>query len=378
MILRSLQLSEFRNFRTYQLSEINPKYNLIVGPNGYGKSNILEAIYLNVWASSNKTHTVGEVIHWGQEITSVEGLWGEDDYRISASSTKKSMYLNRQVVDLKRFSEQRSVVFFQPSDLGLLSNSPSNRRRFLNRLIAQLDVSYLSYLHFLNQLLLQRNQVLRVNFRSDVLDSLEEQLAENAAKIFYYRAIIIIYLNNLLRENQLRIDYIITSSRLREILRELLRETETKSQDSSFYEVLFAFGNYEIILRELLREILREMREKEREIGFTLVGPQRDDIVLCQVEEQFPGNWKNLGKFGSRGEQRMGIIALKLKEAKMLSIIKSTPILLLDDVLSELDRQNRQLIFEHVQNYQTFIATTENDLIIPAESPQISRINLTK
>ncbi len=378
MILRSLQLVGFRNFINYHLSEINPKYNLIVGPNGYGKSNLLESIYLNTWANSSKTRSLAEAIHWGEEMASVDGIWEKDEYRVSITKSQKSMYLNRQLIGFNKFVEQRSIVLFQPSDLGLLNNSPSNRRRFINRLVAQLDVSYLSQLHSLNQLLSQRNHAFRINVSNTVLDSLEEQLAEIGAKIFYYRAIMITYLNRRLKENQLLLEYQITSSRLREILRELLREIEAKSQNSSFYEVVLVFGEYEVVLRELLQEILREMREKEREIGFTLVGPQRDDLILSGFDTKFPNQWKNLGKFGSRGEQRMGIIALKLGEAQMLSIVKSTPVLLLDDILSELDNNNRKHIFDHTQNYQTFIATTENDLIIPADSPQISRINLLK
>lgn len=358
MQLSQLRLRKFRNFRGLHIKDIHPHLNIVIKPNGFGKSNLLEGIYLLSTGSSPRTKRAHEMIQWGEKTALVEGMVAGNKLLVEINQQSKNFLLNGKKVSLRRFLSLLQAVYFQAADLNLLIGSPINRRRFLNRLIAQLDFAYLQTFLSYRELLKQRNSLLKANRQSPPLFTvIEEQMSKNAVGIFLARSGIIKQLNKLLAQNGYSILYLPSPAFLREF-----REKDAE--------------NIAGILQEKLREKLEKLREKEKKLGFTLIGSQRDDFVMREKDDLILDGWKDLGIYGSRGEQRMAVIRLKLSECKIIEkTLTESPVLLLDDIFSELDQDNCSFLMQELPDRQIFITSTE-ETSFPAEFPNNSRIFL--
>lgn len=348
MFVKQLNLTNFRNYSSLELS-FNSRPTILIGNNAVGKSNLLEAIYLLSTTKSLRVETEDELIKKGEEFTKVEGFFHpEDDQPLAGGETELLIILNRvseqvkfrkklvvngisrRVVD---FIGNLPAVIFYPSDINLITGSPSLRRWHLDLGLAQIDASYKKTLTAYEQFLTARNRVLKSiregQGRKDELDFWTEGLVNQGSVI-----------------TAKRIDFF-------EFIKFLPKPLGQFS---------FEYKSSEVSIEKLL-----ETNGREVAAAATLIGPHRDDFGIFLED-------RNLANFGSRGEQRTATLVFKLAQLEyMAKILGKRPILLLDDVFSELDASHRSHVVEVVSKQQTIIATVELENI-PQDFLDSSRI----
>lgn len=325
MFLKNLQLTNFRNYSFLDLN-FDQRPTVLVGNNAAGKSNLLEAIYLLSTTKSLRVETEDELIKEGQEFAKVEGFLEDDSELLviinrptKEVSFKKKVLVNgisRRVVD---FIGNLPAVIFYPSDINLVTGSPSLRRWHLDLGLAQIDPAYKKALTSYEQFLTARNRVLkRIREGRGKLDELDYWTKE------------LVKLGTIVSEKRLKFfDFI---SKLEKPL-----------------------GEFRLEYKQSLvtEEKLQETNGREVAAAATLIGPHRDDFIIYLEK-------RNMAHFGSRGEQRTATLFFKLAQLEyMAQILGQRPILLLDDVFSELDANHRAHVVEVVSKQQTIIATVE-------------------
>ena len=317
MIIKSIELQNFRNYEDLNVS-FDEGTNIFYGDNAQGKTNILEAVYLSGTTKSHKCSKDKEMIRFGEQESHIRTVVVKKDkeYQIDMhlkNNRSKGIAINK--VPIKKASELFGIlnmVFFSPEDLNIIKNGPAERRRFLDSELCQLDKIYLSDLTTYNKILNQRNKLLKdMVYRPDLKDTLpvwDMQLVETGRKIIRRRKQFVDELNEIVHD----IHYRISGEK-----ENLLLQYEPSIEDIFFED-------------ELSRVKERDMRQ-----CMTSVGPHRDDLLFSIGEV-------DIRKFGSQGQQRTSALSLKLSEIELVKrSIHDTPVLLLDDVLSELD-SNRQ------------------------------------
>lgn len=337
MILKSVELSHFRNYDDLYM-EFDKGTNILYGDNAQGKTNVLESIYVSGTTKSHKGSKDRELIQFGQEEAHIRTIVekGGLDYQIDMHLKKnksKGIAINR--MPIKRASELfgiLNIVFFSPEDLNIIKNGPSERRRFLDVELCQLDKIYLYNLTKYNKVLNQRNRLLKdISFRPELLDTLavwDMQLIEYGRKIIRTRKEFVEELNGIVYEIHKKI-----SGNKEELV--LKYEPD--------------------VLEENLEQELARCREKDLKFGQTSVGPHRDD--LCFMIQEI-----DVRKFGSQGQQRSCALSLKLSEIELVKkSIRETPVLILDDVLSELDSNRQNFLLNSIHDIQTVITCTGLD-----------------
>lgn len=337
MILKSVALSHFRNYDDLYI-EFDKRTNILYGDNAQGKTNVLESIYVSGTTKSHKGSKDRELIQFGQEEAHIRTIVekGGLDYQIDMHLKKnksKGIAINR--MPIKKASELfgiLNIVFFSPEDLNIIKNGPSERRRFLDVELCQLDKIYLYNLTKYNKVLNQRNRLLKdINFRPELLDTLavwDMQLIEYGKKIIRTRKEFLEELNGIVY----KIHKNISGNK-----EELVLKYEPD------------------VLEENLEQELVRCREKDLKFGQTSVGPHRDD--LCFMIQDI-----DVRKFGSQGQQRSCALSLKLSEIELVKkSIKETPVLILDDVLSELDSNRQNFLLNSIHDIQTLITCTGLD-----------------
>lgn len=337
MILKSVALSHFRNYDDLYM-EFDKGTNILYGDNAQGKTNVLESIYVSGTTKSHKGSKDRELIQFGQEEAHIRTIVekGGLDYQIDMHLKKnksKGIAINR--MPIKRASELfgiLNIVFFSPEDLNIIKNGPSERRRFLDVELCQLDKIYLYNLTKYNKVLNQRNRLLKdISFRPELLDTLavwNMQLIEYGRKIIRARKEFVEELNGIVYEIHKKI-----SGNKEELV--LKYEPD--------------------VLEENLEQELARCREKDLKFGQTSVGPHRDD--LCFMIQEI-----DVRKFGSQGQQRSCALSLKLSEIELVKkSIRETPVLILDDVLSELDSNRQNFLLNSIHDIQTVITCTGLD-----------------
>jgi len=361
-MITQLKYQNFRNFENYSV-EITKKNNVLVAPNGSGKSNFLEGIFLLGTGFSPRTKKTAECIRWGETIGRVEAQANGKNIAVVLRSGGRQFFVNGKSTDFKSFLPELQVVLFQPTDLNLLVGTPSLRRIYLDRLLAQTEYEYLFALANQKRLLKHRNSLLKNNKQEEgVLDTIEDQLSMYAGIIYRKRYEVIKTINEHLSKFGASISYIPSPQSLREIM----DQGAGKNKGVEMEQGCAVF----------MRGKMRELREKEKSIGFSLIGPQRDDFEIFVNDPDNPTGNKNLGVYGSRGQQRMFIIYLKTIESKIIEHLTSRkPITIMDDVFSELDETNQKILLENTFGDLVFVTSTKKELI-PAEFPSYSRINV--
>jgi len=347
MLLKSIHLQDFRSYKMKKF-KFSSGITLVVGPNTSGKTNLLEAIYLLATGRSFRAGVEREMISYGRDIARVKGrVAGEDGVenleivltvgQVGREKAPKKRYLingvGKRMVD---FVGQFRCVLFGPEDLEIIINSPSVRRGYLDGVLEQVDRDYrrasLSYQKGLRQ-------------RNKLLEQIREQGKPRSILFFW---------DKLLIEN----GEIITQKREEFI--------DFINQQPGHFGRLNLHHDQSVISPQRLEKYA----EEEVAAGMTLVGPHRDDFVV-QIEK------RDLHAFGSRGEQRTAVFSLKLAELEFVAQkTGERPVLLLDDILSELDQAHRARIFEVIPKQQTIITTTDLSLIGKESLQKVEKVNL--
>ena len=340
MIIKSIQLSNFRNYEKLDIS-FDSETNIIYGDNAQGKTNILEAAYLSGTTKSHKGSKDKEMIRFGEDEAHIRTIVEKNDkeYRIDMHLRKngaKGVAINK--MPIKKASELfgiLNIVFFSPEDLNIIKNGPAERRRFIDLELCQLDKVYLHFLTHYNKCLTQRNALLKeIDLSKDaqaMLDVWDAQLIQHGKKIVQLREAFVGEIAPVIAQ----IYHSLTGGR-----EQLAVSYEPNVSADRFDEILF-----------LNRE--REIRQKT-----TLTGPHRDDIRF-RVQNMATGQTTDIRTFGSQGQQRSAALALKLAEIEIVKRkVNDTPVLLLDDVLSELDSSRQNYLLDSIHDIQTFITCT--------------------
>ena len=337
MMLKSVALSHFRNYSDMYM-EFDKGTNILYGDNAQGKTNILEAVYVSGTSRSHKGSKDKELIQFGQEESHIRTVVERDglDYQIDMHIKKnKSKGIAINKVPIKKASELfgiLNIVFFSPEDLNIIKNGPSERRRFLDMELCQLDKVYLYHLTKYNKILNQRNKLLKdINFKPELKDTLsvwDMQMIDYGKKIIESRHRFIAELNGIVKN----IHRNISGNKEELIIR------------------------YEPNVEErFLEQELKKNQQRDLKFGITSVGPHRDD--MCFIIHEV-----DIRKYGSQGQQRSCALSLKLSEIELVKkSTRQTPVLILDDVLSELDSNRQNFLLNSIHDIQTVITCTGLD-----------------
>lgn len=334
MLIKELSLYNYRGYHKQSVA-FSKGVNLLIGNNGSGKTNLLEAIYFLSLAKSYKTDDQN-LIKFNQDFARIKTLTSKNDsdikIKVIISKTKKKIILNdREINKLSDYIGQINVISFLPEDMNLIKGPPKNRRYFIDSIIGQMDKNYLLELSNYKILLKQRNELIK-NLSEEnkpdltLLDIYTEQLAESGSKIIHYRNKII---ENINKELETIYPYL--------------------ADNSNQFEFIYMPS-----IKTNLEKTFKENYRKDLFIKTTTSGPHRDDY-------SFYLNDFDSKDVASQGEQRVMILAMLLAISRLVENLKNTkPILLLDDVFSELDslRQNKLINFLDNSKLQTIITTT--------------------
>lgn len=341
----SLELQNYRNYETMSII-FRDGINILFGDNAQGKTNILESIYLCSTTKSHRGSKDKELIRFGQEEAHIrlslekKGTSHQIDMHLKKNKTK-GVAINK--MPIRKSSELLGMlhaVFFSPEDLRIIKNGPQERRRFVDIVLCSMDKSYLYALDQYQKVLNQRNHLLKkIIFRSDfaeTLDIWDEQMITYGIEIIKKRQYFIQTINEIICE--------IHSSL-----------TGGKETLSLVYEPSVKIEDY--------KQTILARRQKDLKLCSTAVGPHRDDI-------NFLVNQIDIRKFGSQGQQRTVALSLKLSEIRLVEhIIQDRPILLLDDVLSELDDRRKKYLLDHIKDIQTIITCTGVEEFLESRMP---------
>jgi DNA replication and repair protein RecF len=343
MRVNQLVLHNFRNYVNININ-FTANVNILLGPNAQGKTNLIEALYLAAMGRSHRTNTDQELIRWDQSAASVEVIFFRQDvenslkFKFITNQNKEILY-NSHPLPVREIIGSLNVILFSPEDLLLIKGAPVLRRRFLDNEISQANPIYYRKLLNYNRILGQRNNLLKKIREGragiDLLSPWDEQFAAAAATITQKR---------------------LESVKKLTMLANLHHRKLTSSSESLTVNYHLNGANQDKIdnLHNWYHDQIDQQRKQDILSGNTNIGPHRDDLI-------FLVNGKNLRNFGSQGQQRTGVLALKLAE---LEFIKSEtgeyPILLLDDVMSELDAARRsELLLFIRERIQTFITAAD-------------------
>lgn len=350
MRLRRISISDFRNVCSVQI-EPGARFNLLYGFNGQGKTNLLEAIYLLGSPRSFRTSRLQELVRHGEKQTqivgTVESVGIENTIKLSIEEAGRKVEIDGKAVHkASDLHGKLNSVIFSPDDTGMVKMGPESRRRYLDRAVYMGDIGYLHCWHSYQRILKQRNFLLKNSERSG-LDIWTEKLAESGAEVIERRLSFIAVLN----------------SKLQKYYETIAGRSESSS--ISYHPNGIQSTGQDQIREELLQLFNRQQRTDER-CGTTTAGPHRDDLFFSLDE-------RSLKAYGSQGQQKSFILALKMAEMDNLhDIFGEAPLLLLDDMSSELDAQRNHnlMAFLTSREIQVFITTTERSPVLLAAAPQ--------
>lgn len=337
MIIKSLKLKNYRNYDLLDLT-FDSQTNILYGNNAQGKTNVLEALYLSGTTKSHRGTKDRDLIQFEHDEAHLEtivekrGVEYQIDMHLKKNSPK-GIAINK--IPIRKASELFGIVhfvFFSPEDLNIIKEGPSGRRRFIDLELSQLDKVYLSNLSNYNRIINQRNSLLKEIYKQgnlmDTLDVWDIQLAEYGTRVIESRKQFIKKVNEIICD---------------------IHSKLTGGSERIFLEYESNIGSGS------LEQALKKNRERDIRLKSTSVGPHRDD--LC-----FMSGSLDIRKFGSQGQQRTAALSLKLSEIELVkTLIRDTPVLLLDDVLSELDKHRQNYLLDSIHDIQTVITCTGLD-----------------
>lgn len=343
MKIEQIYLKHFRNYQDLHI-DFNKKINVFVGDNAQGKTNIIESIYTLAITKSHRTHMDANLIKKDEKCVKIKGTIKRDkqddksELEIMINCKGKKVSINKKPIrKISDYISYFNVIIFHPDDLEILKGSPGERRKFLNIEIGQLDNRYFVILNNYNAVLKNRNEYLKTisidNYDHSYLEILNNQLANNAVKIYAYRENFINSVNDAL-------------SRVNDKIRGFNKINIT-------YETSIPLGDAESMRNSLLHKYQANF-QREVFLSQTVVGPHRDDFI-------FFVNDREAKEYGSQGQQRLAVLCLKLAEIEIFKKQKGEyPVLLLDDIFSELDCHKRHGIVKYFnKRMQIMITTTD-------------------
>ena len=345
MYLSEIELRNFRNYEDRQV-EFSPGVNVFIGENAQGKTNLLEAIYVLAMTRSHRTANDRELINWQAKEAMVKGTvikqTGRVPLEVLLGTRGKRVKVNHLFQSrLSTYIGNLNVVLFAPEDLALVKGAPQERRQFMDTEFSQMSSRYLYAISQFRGLLKQRNEYLKqLKYGSQVdqvlLEVLSDQLAESGAAVVAMRFKLLKRLET-------------WSAQLHEHISQQKEVLKLKY----ISQVMIDEKTAENEIAEQLQKLYHEHQSQEIKLGTTLYGPQRDDI-------RFLVNEQDVHRFGSQGQQRTTALAVKLAEIDLMNEQTGEyPLLLLDDVLSELDDDRQTHLLTAIQDkVQTFLTTT--------------------
>ena len=334
MYIKTLELKDYRNYDELFMNFSNGT-NILYGDNAQGKTNILESLYVCGTTKSHRGSKDKDIIKFAKDESHIRVILEKNGIAHKVDMHLKKNKPKGAAIDglpIKKSSELFGIinfVFFSPEDLSIIKNGPSERRRFIDLELCQLDKVYLHHLSNYNKIISQRNNLLKqISFNRKLLDTLsiwDAKLVEEGIKVIERRKSFIEQLNPVVNEIHKKL--------------------------SGYKENLIITYDQNVTI-ENFNEKLKNSLERDIALKMTNFGPHRDDI-------SFYNNDIDIRKFGSQGQQRTSALSLKLAEIEVVKkVIHDKPILLLDDVLSELDRKRQNYLLNSIQDIQTIITCT--------------------
>ena len=334
--------------------------NIIYGDNAQGKTNLLEAIWLLSGAKSFRGAKDADLIRFGESRALIESDFfcaGRQQTSKIQLEGKKTAWLNDIRQDsITAFAGIFTTVVFSPSHLGLVKDGPAGRRKFLDTSICQITPRYIGMIGQYQRILLQRNTLLKdISYASALLDTLDiwdEKLSALGGVIIRMR---MEYTRRLQKEAE-------------DIYKGISMERESFSLDYRPFELPVQEGQTQREISSLLLEKMMQNRSEDLRSGSTGIGPHRDDLEISI-------NGRSVRSFGSQGQQRSSVLALKLAESRCIGdILGERPVILLDDVMSELDQNRREYLLNHLTGSQIFITCCDKGYFSRLEGGRVFRM----
>lgn len=340
MILKSLELANFRNYEELNIS-FDKGTNILYGDNAQGKTNILEAIYVSATTKSHKGSKDKEIINFNKEEAHIrtylekENVETRVDMHLRKNKSKGIAIDGQKIKKAADLMGLLNVVFFSPEDLSIIKDGPAERRRFADMELCQLDSFYLYNLNHYNKIIGQRNKLLKdMYFQPELKETLniwDSQLVSFGSKIIERREQFVKQLGDIIFDIH-------------------------KKLSGGKEELVIAYEP-DVSIEDFEKQ-MKYNQDKDIRLKQTTTGPHRDDF-------SFVVNGVDIRKYGSQGQQRTAALSLKLSEIELVKkISKDTPVLLLDDVLSELDSNRQNYLLNSIGNIQTIITCTGLDEFI--------------
>ena len=344
MILRKLKLVNFRNYRTFNIN-FQKNINIIIGDNAQGKTNILESIYTLALTKSYRTANDSNLVRLDQEKFIISGETKDNKIfkKLSLEFYKgnKVVKINDNVVNkISDYIGNLYVILSSPDDLQMIKGSPADRRNFLNIEISQLSSNYIKKYNEFNKILKMRNDYLKLLFTNSLCD---------------YNYLDILTNNLIDREIDIYIESNYFINKINDSITDIYRNITGIKNHKILYETNIEFNNYEPSeMKKILLDKYKKNQKREISMGMTLYGPHRDDFTFL-IDNN------DIKIFGSQGQQKLAFIALKFSEIPIFEEKTNTkPIILLDDIYSELDKTKKNKLIQNIDNdYQVII--TSND-----------------
>lgn len=334
MVIKSLELADYRNYDSL-IMQFDKGTNILYGDNAQGKTNILEAIFLSATTKSHRGSKDKEIINFDKEEAHIrtylekEGVETRVDMHLRKSKSKGIAIDGQKIKKAADLLGLCNVVFFSPEDLGIIKNGPSERRRFVDMELCQLDNLYLYNLNYYNKIVNQRNKLLKDMYMNpdlkETLSIWDMQLVSYGCKVIERRKVFVDQLN--------------------EVIYDIHKKLSGDKEELTIkYEP-------DVMIDEFEKK-LKYSQDRDIKAKITSVGPHRDDFSFLVGD-------KDIRKFGSQGQQRTAALSLKLSEIELVKkITQDTPVLLLDDVLSELDSNRQNYLLNNIGDIQTIISCT--------------------
>ena len=340
MILKSLELANFRNYEELNIS-FDKGTNILYGDNAQGKTNILEAIYVSATTKSHKGSKDKEIINFDKEEAHIrtylekENVETRVEMHLRKNKSKGIAIEGQKIKKAADLMGLLNVVFFSPEDLSIIKDGPAERRRFADMELCQLDSFYLYNLNHYNKIIGQRNKLLKdMYFQPELKETLniwDSQLVSFGSKIIERREQFVKQLGDIIFDIH-------------------------KKLSGGKEELVIAYEP-DVSIEDFEKQ-MKYNQDKDIRLKQTTTGPHRDDF-------SFVVNGVDIRKYGSQGQQRTAALSLKLSEIELVKkISKDTPVLLLDDVLSELDSNRQNYLLNSIGNIQTIISCTGLDEFI--------------
>ena len=387
MIIKKIILDNFRNYGRLEL-EVGPSVNIIYGNNAQGKTNIIEAINVCSTTSSHRVNRDNELVMFNKSYYSAELILHDEVYGTDMD-LKASFYLDKDDIPkgkkpgrelfqdgapIRKISDYIGVcntVIFAPEDLNLVKGAPSGRRRFFNMLISKVSPTYMDLISNANKAIKRKNDLLKTyggridNINDNDLDLWDFYISDTSADLILFR-----YRYALLLSKKASMHHSVISGGKENLTVEYDTITDVKDllkrllDDNGMFDLYVEGRASEAILSDIRRKLsdliykkLKASRKKEVEKGISLIGVHRDDLDIRL-------NGVSMRSFGSQGQQRSASLSLKLAELEIIrEMVSNSPILLLDDVFSELDSGRRTSLLAGMKGAQIFITCTDKTYI---------------